>query len=1371
MELRIEGALVPALAGPDILFKTRAGVAALRYGQLKVVDGAGHRIPAHMQIEQQRLQLVVDDRNAQYPLVIDPYIEQANISAGSSEHVSLSSDGNTALISASQPTVSVEMFRREEFEIELYDRVIYRPGEVFLFTRSGETWSQAQVLKTGADEEKEVYLSSWQRGGPEKEAEKARGEQLSAERQTLAEKENEELRRANPLTSALSYDGGTALIIEGGAVTAYHRSGASYVWQATLPAFGDGLALSADGNTALIGASSDAEGVGAAWVFTRSGEAWSQQGNKLTGTGEVGKGAFGESVALSSDGNTALLGGAADAEGVGAAWVFTRSGEGWSQQGNKLTGTGQIGKANFGDGVALSTDGNTAVVGGSRDAEGAGAAWAFTRSGEAWAQQGEKLTSNGSNTLRLGTSVALSGDGNTALAGGASDTWVFTRTGATWATHPERLQRGNASVALSSDGSTALIGATVWRFVTHLPTPIVTSIAPTEGAAVGGTPVAITGSGFNSITSVKFGPTEATSFSVSSSGSISATAPPGTGTVDVTVTNEEGVSSATVAGDKLTYEPVPSITTVEPNEGSQAGGTSVTVTGTDFRPNTAVKFGATSATSVKVNSPTSLTATAPAGSGVVDITATTAGGISPTSSADRFSYMPRPTVTSVAPNLGPAGGGTAVTVTGTTFTPGTAVTFGSSSATGIIVNSSTSITAISPPGTGIVDVTVTAAGGTSRFNVADRFRYSPTVTEISPNLGAPGGGTTVAITGTNFAEIEAVKFGGNAATSVTLNSPTSITAVAPPGTGAVDVTVVTAGGTSPTSSADHFNYAPTVTGISPSLGAPGGGTTVAITGTNFAEVKAVKFGGSTSTTVTVNSSTSITTVAPPGTGNVDVTVVTAGGTSPTSSADRFDYAPTVTGISPSLGAPGGGTTVTITGTNFAEVQAVKFGANAATGVRVNSPTSITAAAPPGTGAVDVTVATAGGASPTSSADRFNYAPTVASISPEAGPTGGGTSVAITGTNFAEVTAVRFGPSNAASFKVNSPTSITAVSPPGAGGVNVTVTTPGGTSPATAGDQFSFVPPPTVESLNPGRGPATGGTTVTITGTNLNGATAVKFGAVNAASFKVSSPTSITATSPSGSGVVDVSVTTVGGTTATSVNDQFSYLEAPEVGRCVKVAKATGRYLSSTCTSLMAGGSYEWYPGAAKAGFATKIKAATITQTTLETVGKTKVVCKGETSVGHYSGTKEVKNVVISFTGCEAAAQKCHTNGAKEGEVTTQTLEGVLGWQRKTAELKTTKVALDLFPAGHTGLVARFECGTQLWEVRGSVLAPVTADKMALTTTVKYSGTKGKQVPERFEGQPADVLEVSVLGAAFEQAALALTTVQTNEEAVEINAFI
>jgi hypothetical protein len=111
---------------------------------------------------------------------------------------------------------------------------------------------------------------------------------------------------------------------------------------------------------------------------------FSQQGLKLVGTGAVGTSFQGYSVSLSSDGNTAIVGGANDNSGAGAAWVYTRSAGVWTRQGTKLVGTGAAGASEQGYSVALSSDGNTAIIGASQDNNTVGAAWIFIRTGNAW---------------------------------------------------------------------------------------------------------------------------------------------------------------------------------------------------------------------------------------------------------------------------------------------------------------------------------------------------------------------------------------------------------------------------------------------------------------------------------------------------------------------------------------------------------------------------------------------------------------------------------------------------------------------------------------------------------------------------------------------------------------------------------------------------------------------------------------------------------------------------------------------------------------------------------------------------------------------------------------------------------------------------
>ena len=169
----------------------------------------------------------------------------------------------------------------------------------------------------------------------------------------------------------------------------------------------------------------------AACVFTRSDGVWTQQGKKLIGTGAVGSARQGTSVALSADGNTAIVGGPGDNPwdrsvpfglgAAGAAWVFTRNGAVWTQQGDKLVGTG----ARQGTSVALSADGDIAIVGGFADDVGVGAASVFTRSDGHWAPD-KKLVGIGA-VGQSAPSVALSTDGSIVMVGGPNDKWGHRR--------------------------------------------------------------------------------------------------------------------------------------------------------------------------------------------------------------------------------------------------------------------------------------------------------------------------------------------------------------------------------------------------------------------------------------------------------------------------------------------------------------------------------------------------------------------------------------------------------------------------------------------------------------------------------------------------------------------------------------------------------------------------------------------------------------------------------------------------------------------------------------------------------------------------------------------------------------------------------
>ena len=219
--------------------------------------------------------------------------------------------------------------------------------------------------------------------------------------------------------------------------------------------FGQAVAISADGNTAIIGAGGDSLLAGASWIFIRDWRGvWLQQGLKLIGSDAIGTAGQGSSVALSADGNTAIIAGGADNSDTGAAWIFTRTAGVWAQQGAKLVNPGYE-RAVLGQGgsyveqaeaVSISADGNTAIVGKTGDNNDTGAVCIYTRSGGIWTQQGPKLTGTGYvGASAQGTSVALSADGNIAIVGGAGDNnnigavWVFIRSNGIWAQQGPKL--------------------------------------------------------------------------------------------------------------------------------------------------------------------------------------------------------------------------------------------------------------------------------------------------------------------------------------------------------------------------------------------------------------------------------------------------------------------------------------------------------------------------------------------------------------------------------------------------------------------------------------------------------------------------------------------------------------------------------------------------------------------------------------------------------------------------------------------------------------------------------------------------------------------------------------------------------------------
>ncbi|MEU9763746.1 IPT/TIG domain-containing protein [Streptomyces sp. NPDC047985] len=246
-------------------------------------------------------------------------------------------------------------------------------------------------------------------------------------------------------------------------------------------------------------------------------------------------------------------------------------------------------------------------------------------------------------------------------------------------------------------------------------------------------------------------------------------------------------------------------------------------------------------------------------------------------------------------------------------------------------------------------------------------------------------------------------------------------------------------------------------------------------------------------------------------------------------------------ISPNQGSTGGGTLVTITGTNLSNTSKVMFGSKPATNITQVSATQVTAVSPSGTGTVGVTVTTPGG---TSNPVPFFYvgAPFKSSLSTTSGPLAGGNTITVSGTGLSTATSVSFG-AVTATPTVISDSSISVTVPAGAaaGPVPVTVTTAGGSN---NGLTYTYVDAPTIGTIVPTSGPTSGGTAVTITGTNLDTTDSVTFDGVPAP-FAVINATTLSAVTPPGTaGAADVVVTNAAGTATAA--DAFTYVAGPGI---------------------------------------------------------------------------------------------------------------------------------------------------------------------------------------------------------------------------------
>lgn len=400
------GRLQPALEGNEVVFRDGSST-ILRYGGLRSWDAEGRMLSSHALVTGRQITLEVNDAGAHYPVTIDPVVSQATLTDPTTdpflkeysdfgEAVALSADGNTAVVGNR-----------------------FQTGKAYVFTRSGGTWTLMQQFDQSTDNADQFGYSV-----------------------------------------ALSSDGNTAIIgsvelnffakaAQNGGAYVYTRtdtsSGTSWVLQQRLRSsdfgianadgrfgnsFGAFVAISGDGNTALVSA------YDSAYVFTRSGTIWTQQ-QKITNVGTSWD--LNLSVALSGDGNAALIG------GDGNVYAFTRSGTVWTQQ---QTFTSQDTSEDFGYNLTMTKDGSTALM------ASIGGVYAFTQSNGIWTQQ-QKIISLDPGNYQYALSMA--NDDSTALVGARYAGYLFTASGGVWS-QQQVYNVGSDAVALSGDGQTALLG-------------------------------------------------------------------------------------------------------------------------------------------------------------------------------------------------------------------------------------------------------------------------------------------------------------------------------------------------------------------------------------------------------------------------------------------------------------------------------------------------------------------------------------------------------------------------------------------------------------------------------------------------------------------------------------------------------------------------------------------------------------------------------------------------------------------------------------------------------------------------------------------------------------------------------------------------
>ena len=754
---------------------------------------------------------------------------------------------------------------------------------------------------------------------------------------------------------------------------------------------------------------------------------------------------------------------------------------------------------------------------------------------------------------------------------------------------------GAADVLLSNlNGSAGLADGFLFD-----PVIDVTGVTPGSGTSRGGTRVQLSGSAFavgTTLPQVFFAGTRATDVVRNSDTLLSCTTPAGAAgaQVDVRVSGDNG-SDTLVGGFR--YFAAPKVTAVAPASGPAAGGTALTITGSNFTRNSAgpnsVSFGGTPALGVVTLSDTALQCQAPPGNGGASVTVMVSNANGSGALDAGYRYRRAPSLTTLEPAFGPRSGGTLLTLRGAGFLESGAgtslVRFGGVSATALTILDDQTLTCTTPTlgADGPVDVSFDNANGQATLAQAFRYVTRPTLAVLAPTAGPARGGSRVTLSGSGFQAAGAgpteVRFGQALATLVRILDDHTLTCVAPLGVpgSRVAVLVRNQNGSARLDDAFGFLELPALAGLEPGEGPLAGGTRVSVRGAGFQAggLPEMRFGNAAATNLVVLADDLLECTTPPGTpGAISVGLRTAAGAAWL--REGFVYGstrPEVLGVEPDHGASAAPRAVLIRGSNFSASNAgtnrVTFGGLPATSVVVQSDGRLACVPPAGApgSRVDVQVSNDNGNATLLSGYRYHLQPALSALAPAQGSPLGDVAVTLSGSGFlvdeAGPATVRFGGLLASASAVLDDHTLSCRTPSGAPGsvVEVELVNANGSTRLTAA--FHYLGAPSLDALAPVAGTPLGGTLVTLSGAGFTldpaGAPLVRLGAATATQVAVVDDNTLTCLAPPGPAGVSVDVRVENQNGAAVLAGAYRYFAAPAI-----VALAPGNGPSAGGTSVV-----------------------------------------------------------------------------------------------------------------------------------------------------------------------------------------------------------